>query len=64
MSRIIEGLEAVRGMQGHWHASRGDWHRDGDRLLALCKVGVSPRYRQEDLNLVNCPKCKELLKKC
>ena len=34
-------MEAVKGLQGHWHATQGDWY-DGGSLRTLCGRGGSP----------------------
>lgn len=58
-------MEAVKGEQGYWHATKGDWH-DGGSLRTLCGRGVGPHYRRFTAKsvkgAVNCPKCKEKLK--
>jgi len=62
-------MEAVKGLQGYWHATMGDWVQYGEgrgnKLQALCGKGVSPNYRrvnEKDIRqVVNCPKCREKL---
>ena len=58
-------MEAVKGLQGRWHATMGDWY-DGNSLRTLCGRGISPNYRrfneQDVRRVVNCPKCHEILK--
>ena len=59
-------MEAVKGVQGFWHATEGDWY-DGGSLRTLCGRGVPPNFRrfnQYDVRrTVNCPKCKGVLSK-
>ena len=54
-------LESVKGLQGFWHATFGDWF-DKATLATLCHKGISPNYRTTNTRMVNCPKCRELLK--
>ena len=59
-------MEAVKGLQGNWHATEGDWY-DGGSLRTLCSRGISPNFRrfnQQDVRrIVNCSKCKDILSK-
>lgn len=62
MSFNLEGgsMEAVKGLQGHWHASDGSW-ADAGKLRALCGASISPNFRRVNLKLVNCAKCRDKL---
>lgn len=57
-------MEAVKGLQGYWHATQGDWFDRGS-LRTLCNRGIGPSFRrfgQEDVKrVVNCPKCRKAL---
>lgn len=59
-------MEAVKGLQGYWHATKGDYHPTGDGLKTLCGKSISPNFRrfnERDVRrVVNCPKCKQKLK--
>lgn len=54
-------MEAVKGLQGYWHATNGDWHNNGG-LKVLCGRSISPNFRrfnQRDVGrVVNCTKCR------
>lgn len=60
-------MEAVKGIRGYWHATNGEWHKDGNGLQTLCGKGISPNYQrfnERDVRrVVNCPKCQDKLKR-
>lgn len=58
-------MEAVKGLQGRWHATEGEWDNSGNKLKTLCGVSISPNYRRfnekDAKGVVECPKCREAL---
>ncbi len=58
----MEELEYIKGLQGRWHITLGNWDNH-DKLKTLCGTGISPNYRRMSLNTEArknlCPKCKE-----
>jgi len=58
-------IEAVKGLTGNWHATNGDWFDSGS-LRTLCNRGIAPNFRrfnEKDVRrIINCPKCKEIIK--
>ena len=55
-------LEAVKGLQGSWHATFGEW--DGhSKLKTLCGTSISPNYRRFSSikRVINCSKCREAM---
>lgn len=52
-------MEAVKGVQGYWHATNGDWLNQG--LKTFCNRSISPNYRRTDekdaRRVITCPKC-------
>lgn len=56
-------LEAVKGLQGFWHATKGEWDGTGNKLKTLCGASISPNYRRFSSikRVVNCQKCRDIL---
>lgn len=53
------GLEAVKGLQGNWHGTNGEWDETGNKLTTLCGTSISPNYRR--FGGISCEKCREVL---
>jgi DNA-directed RNA polymerase subunit RPC12/RpoP len=57
-------MEAVKGLQGWWHYTNGEWDKTGNKLKTLCGKSISPNFRiiteLDAKRGVNCPKCRIL----
>ena len=57
-------VEAVKGQQGRWHLSFGEWENkrgEESKLSTACRSAVAPGFRRRNLTLVNCLDCEEVL---
>ena len=57
-------MEAVKGLQGFYHATEGVWAGTGSKLKTLCGTSISPNYRRfkSIKSVVSCPKCRLIVK--
>ena len=57
-------MEAVKGLQGHWHATDGGWDETGNKLKTLCGTSISPNFRRFNSikRVINCQKCLDALR--
>jgi len=51
-------VEAVKGLQGQWHLTDGEWDGTGTKLKTFCGTGISPNYRRFTPSLFHLKLCK------
>ena len=53
-------LEAVKGLQGFWHATKGGWDKTGNKLRTLCGTSISPNCRRLTgiKRVLDCTQCR------
>lgn len=57
--RLNPNIEAVKGLQGQWHLTYGEFDSTGNKLTTLCGTSISPNFRRFGKSVLKMKLCKD-----